>query len=242
MTRATFDAAGERVPLAEVERRSERVRVRDTAIMMYTSGTESSPKGCLLSHEAIVRNATCIADTRFELTPADRMWDPLPLFHNGGIVPSTRAWRRARPTSTTGTSTPTSRCASSKQERITVAHPAFETIWLAVLDHPRFPRPTSGHPRDSQRRRARAAALDATPAPARAAVLVVRRDRGGSHLALSRPDDHLEFGSRPAATRCPAWRSAIVDPDSGAEQPPGTEGEVLYRGPLCSTATTRRPS
>ncbi|MCS6946245.1 MAG: acyl--CoA ligase, partial [Steroidobacteraceae bacterium] len=34
-----------------------RVRLRDPAIMLYTSGTTANPKGCLLSHEAMVRNA-----------------------------------------------------------------------------------------------------------------------------------------------------------------------------------------
>jgi fatty-acyl-CoA synthase len=36
------------------------VSVRSVAIMMYTSGTTALPKGCLLSHEAVVRTSAAI--------------------------------------------------------------------------------------------------------------------------------------------------------------------------------------
>jgi len=55
-------------------------RVRDPAMILYTSGTSANPKGCLLSHEAMTRQAQMIA-TRWQYTAADRVWSPLPLFH-----------------------------------------------------------------------------------------------------------------------------------------------------------------
>ena len=55
-------------------------RVRDPAMILYTSGTSANPKGCLLSHEAMSRQAQMIA-TRWQYTADDRVWSPLPLFH-----------------------------------------------------------------------------------------------------------------------------------------------------------------
>ena len=85
-TEADFAAAG-RVPDGDLQLRRQLVEVRDPAVLMYTSGTAAEPKGALLSHEALVRFADGAKQTRFFLTPEDRFWDPLPMFHIGGIVP-----------------------------------------------------------------------------------------------------------------------------------------------------------
>ena len=54
--------------------------------MMYTSGTTAKPKGCPLTHEAIVRTGDAI-NARFSLTEEDVWWDPLPMFHLSSILP-----------------------------------------------------------------------------------------------------------------------------------------------------------
>ena len=58
----------------------------DPAMLLYTSGTTAMPKGCVLSHEALVRPAYAMRD-RFALTDEDRMWDALPLFHLASLLP-----------------------------------------------------------------------------------------------------------------------------------------------------------
>ena len=77
---------------ASISDASEGVRVRDPAIMMYTSGTTAQPKGCPLTHEAIVRTGDAL-NTRFSLTEEDVWWDPLPMFHLSSILPLTAALR-----------------------------------------------------------------------------------------------------------------------------------------------------
>jgi fatty-acyl-CoA synthase len=67
--------------------RYARPRVRDAALIMYTSGTTARPKGAVLSHEAVVRTAVSLARRRYFLIPGDRLWDPLPLFHMSGLLP-----------------------------------------------------------------------------------------------------------------------------------------------------------
>jgi fatty-acyl-CoA synthase len=77
---AAAEATDEEVWTAQVS-----VRVRDTAMLVYTSGTTSAPKGARLSHEALTRLASGIAE-RLRLTPDDRVWTAIPLFHGGGIT------------------------------------------------------------------------------------------------------------------------------------------------------------
>jgi len=83
---AGFDGLAARVPAAEVHQRRLAIGLRDPFLIMYTSGTTSLPKGCVLSHEAVVRTSQ-VKTLRFQLTDADRYWSPLPLFHLGGLNP-----------------------------------------------------------------------------------------------------------------------------------------------------------
>jgi len=82
----TFDAIAESVPLIEVHKRRLRVRIRSTAMILYTSGTSANPKGCLLSHEAVVREASNLTRNRWAFMPDERAWSPLPLFHIAAML------------------------------------------------------------------------------------------------------------------------------------------------------------
>ena len=83
---ATFDAAVHQVDQAEIHATRLTVRVRDTAMILYTSGTSANPKGCLLSHEAVTREASNLARYRWAFQPDERAWSPLPLFHIAAML------------------------------------------------------------------------------------------------------------------------------------------------------------
>ena len=62
------------------------VRVRDVALMPFTSGTTADPKGCLLTHESLFR--VWVSAARPPARDAeDRVFDPLPLFHMSCLGP-----------------------------------------------------------------------------------------------------------------------------------------------------------
>lgn len=61
------------------------VRPEDSALIIFTSGTTGEPKGVLLSHEGILRNAEAVV-TRGEVAAGSVWLNPLPMFHAGGCI------------------------------------------------------------------------------------------------------------------------------------------------------------
>ncbi len=58
---------------------------RDVGSLQYTSGTTGFPKGALLTHEGMLKNAFATA-TRLGLEPGDRWTSIIPLFHCAGCI------------------------------------------------------------------------------------------------------------------------------------------------------------
>ncbi|EAU34105.1 conserved hypothetical protein [Aspergillus terreus NIH2624] len=55
------------------------------ALMIYTSGTTSNPKGCVTTHKNITFQAQCLVDA-WEYSPSDHLIHVLPLHHVHGII------------------------------------------------------------------------------------------------------------------------------------------------------------
>lgn len=83
---AAFDAAADATSEDLVHAARLSVRLRDTCMILYTSGTSANPKGCLLSNEAICREATNLARNRWAFTEDERVWSPMPLFHIAAML------------------------------------------------------------------------------------------------------------------------------------------------------------
>jgi fatty-acyl-CoA synthase len=220
------EASGE-----ELAARRQRVRVRDVAMLMYTSGTSARPKGCLLTHEALVRQGATVAATRFDLTAADSFWDPLPLFHIGGIVPMLGCFSAGAKFCHAGHFDPAVALRTLERERCTVIYPAFETIWLAVLDHPEFERTDLSAIRLIQSIAVpeRLRQLEARM-PWAAQVSSYGATESSSNLTLTRADDPFDVRMETLGFPLPGLEVKIVDPETGERVPPGVAGELCYRG------------
>jgi acyl-CoA synthetase (AMP-forming)/AMP-acid ligase II len=55
------------------------------ALMIYTSGTTSNPKGCVTTHKNITFQASCLVEA-WKYSPSDRLIHVLPLHHVHGII------------------------------------------------------------------------------------------------------------------------------------------------------------
>ena len=126
------------VPDDAVEERRAAVRVRDPGLILTTSGTTANPKGCVITHEAIVRGSRAVGE-REQIGEGEVVWAALPLFHTSGLQPllyvldrggtrplddALRARRRRSP--------------RSASTRATVVKSTFPPITMALVNHPDF--------------------------------------------------------------------------------------------------------
>jgi len=138
LDRATLDALAATKSDDDVEALRLRVRVRDTALIIYTSGTTANPKGCMLSHEATVRGPTDRARRRFATGGANVHWGGGPLFHIGSLAPFIGTIGVVG-THLTDTYFDAGRALALMYEhKATTAWPWFAAIMQALLDHPTF--------------------------------------------------------------------------------------------------------
>lgn len=61
------------------------VKASDPAVILFTSGSEGTPKGVVLSHTNIHANAAQ-AEARIDISSEDRLFNVLPVFHSFGLT------------------------------------------------------------------------------------------------------------------------------------------------------------
>ena len=143
LSRAAFDRLGDEAHEAALRSRVEGLRVRDIAIILYTSGTTSAPRGALLTHEAFVRGWMGTGRI-FDTTSEDRHWNGLPLFHVAALGCLTWIIGHSA-TFISDYSWDAGRCLEAiERERVTQFYPAYQPIMEAFLSHPRFPQADLG--------------------------------------------------------------------------------------------------
>ena len=123
------------VPAARLDERRRQVKVRDVAMILYTSGTTSHPKGCLLTHEAFHRQGEAMA-RRYEFTPDERVWCPLPMFHIAGISPMIAAFTAGGAFLSLHRIEAGEALRQHVRERVTVSYVLFASLLTDMLYHP----------------------------------------------------------------------------------------------------------
>jgi fatty-acyl-CoA synthase len=228
---SAFAAAAEQIPAEDVEREQAAVGGDDDALMLYTSGTTANPKGCVHRHAALVAEGVCFGE-RLSLRRADRMWTPLPFFHVGGIACLSITLVAGCALLEMGHFEPGQALEQIASERATVAFPAFETIWLAVLNHPRFPEAELGA--------LRAVINVGVPASLRAMqerlpdapqISCFGSTEMCAFSCVGEVGDTLETRVTTSGRPLRGVEVRAVDPETGRDVPAGDVGELLVRGP-----------
>lgn len=233
--------AGGAADPAVVEELAAAARVRDPAVIVYTSGTTAAPKGAMLSHEALVRLAAGIGD-RLGWTPDERVWTAIPLFHGGGITFALSCLAAGATFVHPGHFDPGTTLELLTAERVTVALAAFETIWMPVLNRPDLPAFDLSRIRQvmavgvPERLREMAARL-----PQAVHVSCVAMTESAAFLTLNSPDDPFEARMTTGGRPMPGMRCRVVDPETGADVAAGTPGELWFRGPNAFDGYFRDP-
>jgi fatty-acyl-CoA synthase len=116
------------------------IHIDEPALLIYTSGTTANPKGCVLSHRALVGNAIAMGRQRFYLNARDRFWDPLPMFHMASLLQFT-AMTDAGGTFLSMVYLDIGLALEMlERERATVCYSTFPTITADLINHPDFKR------------------------------------------------------------------------------------------------------
>src|SRR4051794_7308692 len=227
---AAFARGGAGVPEQAIDDAAAAVAIRDDGILMYTSGTSAHPKGCRLSHEAVVRTAAAKVE-RYRLTGEDVWWCPLPLCHMSGVLPLTATLLADSRLACMTDFEPGAALRQLEQERATFHFGIFPTVNQALIDHPDRTRTDLRSVRlinIQGSTRLRKSLRDAHP---NASLLhAYGSTELGGILSLTdpaMPDDAL---ARTSGTPWPGMEVRILDPDTGVELPTGTRGEIVARG------------
>lgn len=225
-----FACGDESVDLAEVFEAEAAVAPEDPVRIVYTSGTTAHPKGCLHTHAALLAQGEAVA-ARLALGPGDRFWTPLPMFHVAGWSTMLAAQARGACFAHAGLFEAGVALEQIAGQRCTVLFPGFETIWMAVLDHPRF----------SPGRLDAARLVINVGVPERMRLMQERlpsapqvSNTGSTEacgfLAIGEAADSLEARTHSAGRELPGMEVRLVDPETGAEATPGEPGEMVFRG------------
>jgi len=236
MSRAELDSLAEGVDVAAVEAARRRVRLRDTAAILYTSGTTANPKGCMLNHEAMTRGAAERATTRLGNGllgngEHDVTYGAGPLFHIGTLAPYIGSMAAMGTFLSDVYFEPGRALDLMESEGVTVAVPWFPAIVQGLINHPDF--------KPERLRTLRSMVVILPESLMRKMIEMLPRveliqacgmtETAGIY-AICDPDDSLETRASSQGRPSPGIELRIVDPETGAELPPGESGEILVRG------------
>lgn len=202
----------------------------DVGVMQYTSGSTGFPKGVMLTHDNLVRNAWYVGEA-LALEPDDVYIVPLPFFHVGGLVTGAlSALLHGACLVTMGRFEAGEMLRLIDDHRCTVAC-GVETNYVMAMDHPDF----GSYDLSS---------LEKCLALGTGGLIRRVRDRLGiesvctlygiteasPNVSMVRVGEPPEVSIRTMGRPQPGVEVKIVDLDTRSPLDPGSKGEICVRG------------
>ncbi|MFZ0449277.1 MAG: AMP-binding protein [Desulfatiglandaceae bacterium] len=229
-----LESMGQGTDPRELQKIEEKVSPEDPVAIMYTSGTTGSPKGVVLDHLGLI-NKSMHSTARQGIHHADKLCLFFPLFHMFGNTCITLAGllRGAALVIPSKVFDPSRILHAIKAEQCTALY-ASPSMVIALLDHPDF--------RQEDWRSVRKGIIGGAPCPMELMKRLVE-DIGVSQvtvgygitetcswITMTHPKDPIELRVSTIGAPLACNEVKIVDPATGEDLPPNTQGEICTRG------------
>ena len=201
----------------------------DTLLIQYTSGTTAYPKGAMLSHASMLRDAFEVG-RRLDLRPGDRYFSGRPLFHAAGTTMSLLCSIEAGACYLTTPSFDTEQVLDIMERERCTHTSGNDTMFLMMMSHPGFPGRSFS---------LRAGWAAATPSVMR--QIIERMGITGlcsafgmsecaPNAAMASVDDDMETRIHGFARPLPGVSIRIWSEELGRDLGSGEVGEILVKG------------
>lgn len=244
LTQTQLDELVDKVSEDEIHLRRIQTRVGSTALILYTSGTTSNPKGCMIAHESIIRNSAALGK-RYQLGADDSFWSPLPMFHIAAILPMISIFDAGGTYVTTPYFEAGEALQMLQEEKVTATYPSFWTIMSDLISHPDFAKtdlsviklmnsnfgvqpPIVGETMEKAM-------------PDTVFVGTFGMTEASGTVSTSRLDDTREQRFTRLGTPLPGIEVKIMNPETGEEVATGEQGDTWIRGNSIFTEYYKSP-
>lgn len=210
--------------------RSQWPSERDSAVIIYTSGTTSLPKGVMLTHQAIIRNAW-IVGRRFGITSDDRIFSAGPFFHSGGLTMHVMLGLLAGVPIVSVPHFDADEVLDMVESLRCTIYNGIETLFLRLMDSPRF--------NPGRLRTVRTGWITGSPGILRRVaedvgmpgiISVYGISEAAPNVTISPFNDSPDHRWSTVGQPHPWCELRIIDPTTGHMVVPGSEGEITTRG------------
>ena len=229
----SLDAMADAISDDTLEAAKVSLDIHDVINMQYTSGTTGFPKGVMLTHYNIINNGKSIGDC-MKFSPDDKLCIPVPFFHCFGLVLAILA------SVTHGTTMvpvdyfqPLKVLEAMRDEECTALH-GVPTMFIALLEHPEF--------KNFKFTKLRTGIMAGSPCPVKVMQQVID-DMGMDEITIAygqteaspvctqtSTSDSVELRVSTVGRALPYIECKVVDPETGLDLPPNTQGEFVARG------------
>jgi fatty-acyl-CoA synthase len=204
----------------------------DVINMQYTSGTTGFPKGVMLTHHNIVNNARMVGDV-MGMTEKDSLLIQVPVFHCFGCVMSTLNCVYHGSAMVLLENFDAQKALEMVEREKCTAVNGVPTMFVTILHHPDFER--------YDLTSLRTGIMAGAPCPIETmnqvntkmhcpeVVIAFGQTESSPVMTMTRRDDPVELRVATVGRLLPDIEGKIVDPETGLDLPPNTQGEIVTR-------------